>query len=250
MDQERKTRDVLAAEKEATKTLSKLITEATEENRKPITIMIGRYRIENVFNASADQIKGDPKADIALLTERGREVGFISHKKAGGAKAYQQYGGISRLAGRKIYDHPLVEAFVRDLEMWVKQSNDNNVFKSGQAVYRKIPKDPEGRKLVGMSVYGPEWSGGAPFNRNSVHCIGQGTPILTKVMPSTYSLTFSESIHTANDLEWAFRDKYAAILAVTYRGGRKVENKGLVVRNARPGIYPYDFVVNRNSIEI
>lgn len=250
MVEERKTRDVLQAEKAATKKLIELITKAVEDERKPINVTIGRYRIENVVTAGADQIKGDPKADIALISKNGQEVGFISHKKEGGAKAYQQYGGLSRRAGMNIYTSNLTKAFIRDLDIWVNQVNDSNILKSGQAVFRKIPNDPEGRKLVGLSVYGPNWNGGTSFGRESVHCIGQGMPVLKKTGSSTYALTFSESIHTANDIDWAFKQNYAAILAVTYRGGRRTENFGTIIRNARPGIYPYDFISSRSATEI
>lgn len=251
LDVDPKTRNVLAAEQEATRSLIDLIGKANEDERKPITILLGNYRLLNVTGAGADQIRGDPKADIALIDNNNREVGFISHKKAGGAKAYQQYGGISKKSGTAIYQSPIVNAFVRDLEMIVKQQNENNLLTSGQAFYRIIPNDPEGRRLVAKSIYGPNHSGGnVGFGRESVHCIGQGSPILNKSGPGIYKLTFSESIHYAKELDWCFKGPYAAILAATYRGGRKVENSGMVIRNVRAGIYPYDFISNRKAKEI
>lgn len=241
-------KNVLKAEQEATESLVKLIKQAVEQEGKPLTILIGRYKIENVVSAGADQIRGDPKADIALIDDSKKEVGFISHKKEGGAKAYQQYGGISSSAGKTIYENPLVRSFVKDLGENVK----NKSATSGQSFWRYVPNNQVGKALVGYSVYGPNWKSGRAntFNRDSVHCIGQGSPILTRNTKGEYSLTFSENIHTADDLSWAFTGPYKAVLAATYRAGRKIENGGTTVSNLRGGTYPYDFVSSRRATEI
>lgn len=241
-------KNVLKAEQEATESLVKLIKVAVEQEGKPITITIGKYKIENVVSAGTDQIPGDPKADIALINDLKKEVGFISHKKGGGAKAYQQYGGISSKSGKTIYGNPLVESFVKDLSSYVK----NGSASSGQSFWRYVPNNQTGKNLVGYSVYGPNWKYGRPntFNTNSVHCIGQGSPILTKTAEGMYALTFSETIHTADDLNWAFTGPYKAILAATYRAGRKLENNGVVISNVRGGTYPYDFISSRRATQI
>jgi hypothetical protein len=241
-------KNVLKAEQEATESLVKLIKEAVEQEGKPLTIMIGNYKIENVVSAGADQIRNDPKADIALINDSKNEVGFISHKKEGGAKAYQQYGGISSSAGESIYENPLVKLFVEDLNRIV----NNRSARSGESYWRFIPNNQVGKMLVGHSVYGPNWRWGRSktFNRNSVHCIGQGKPILTKGTNGSYSLTFSEAMHTADDLDWAFTGPYKAILAVTYRAGRNVENGRIKISNFRGGIYPYDFISGRRAGQI
>ena len=241
-------KNVLKAEQEATESLVKVIEQAVEQEGKPITIMIGAYKIENVISAGSDQIRGDPKADIALLNESGAEVGFISHKKEGGAKAFQQYAGISSSAGNTIYDSLLVKSFVKDLSAVLK----NNSVASGQSFWRYVPNNQEGKLLAGYSVYGPKWNWGRPntFNRDSVHCIGQGSPILTRNTNGTYKLTFSETIHTANELNWVFTGAYKIILAATFRSGRKIENGGIIISNSRGGTYPYDFVSSRRATEI
>jgi len=241
-------KNVLKAEQEATESLVKLIKQAVEQEGKPLTILIGKYRIENVVSAGADQIRNDPKADIALINDSKKEVGFISHKKEGGAKAYQQYGGISSSAGKTIYENILVKSFVKDLSSYVK----NGSASSGQSFWRYVPNNQDGKALVGYSVYGPNWKNGRSntFNRDSVHCIGQGSPILTRKTNGEYALTFSETIHTADDLSWAFTGSYKAVLAATYRAGRKIENSGTKVSNVRGGTYPYDFVSGRRATEI
>lgn len=241
-------KNVLKAEQEATESLVKSIRQAVEQEGNPVTILIGNYKIENVVSAGADQIRGDPKADIALIDDSKKEVGFISHKKEGGAKAYQQYGGISIKSGKAIYENSLVELFVKDLNAILK----NEFASSGQSFWSNLPKNEFGKLLVGYSVYGPNWKFGQQnsFGRDSVHCIGQGKPILNRNNNGIYTLSFSESIHTANDIDWAFVGPYKAILAATYRTGRKIENNGITVSNMRAGTYPYDFISSRRSEEI
>jgi hypothetical protein len=240
------TKNVMAAEEEATKDLIRLINDANEQYGGPITIMIGKYKIEKVVTAGSNHIRNDPKADIALMDNSGNEVGFISHKKAGGAKAFQQYGGISKKAGEVIYRNNMVVNYVKTLDGYV----DNSTAKKGQSFYRYIPNTPAGKKLVGQSVYGPRFDSGKSFNRDSVHCIGQGDPILTKKSEGVYVLTFSDSIHTADQIDWAFRGLFKAVFASTFRNRRKTEALGISVMNLRSGIYPYDFVAGRKATEI
>lgn len=243
------TRNVLRAEQEATESLIQLIKDACEQEGKPINIKVGRYEMRNCVTAGADQIKGEPKVDIAIINESGTEVGFISHKKEGGAKAYQQYGGISKAAGSFIYDDPIVKKFVEDLEQKMQLELGGNRGRSGFSAFRYIPNTQSGKNLVARSAYGYNWRNGTTFDRNSVHCIGQGSPILKK-QGSVYILSFSESMHMANETDWAFRGDHQAILAVTYRSGRRVENGKTVLHDLRGGIYPYDFIKSRKKIEI
>ena len=243
-------KNVLKAEQEATETLIKLIRDACDQEGKAIDINIGRYKLASCDNAGADQIKGDPKADIAIINDKGVEVGFISHKKEGGAKAFQQYGGISSSAGSNIYNDKIVKDFVTDLEKTMQTTFGDNRAKSGFSAFRYLPNTRAGQQLVSRSVYGPDWAEGRKFNRQSVHCIGQGTPILTRQPNGSYTLTFSESTHYANEYGWAFQGDYKAVLAVTYRAGRKVENGDVTLLDVRGGIYPYDFVKSRKKVEI
>lgn len=241
-------KNVLKAEQEATDSLIGLIEQAVEQSGRPIDVMIGKFKIPRVVTAGSDHIRGDPKADIALMDDSGSEVGFISHKKEGGAKAFQQYGGISPNAGKKIYNNRLVQDFVSDLADLVAERTDgSDVAPRGLSVWRYLPRNAEGAKLAGMSVYGPEWNNGKSFGRESVHCIGQGAPTLAKNKDGVYTLTFSESTHYADDISWAFSGDYQAIFAATYRSGRKVQGNNITISNMRAGIYPYDFIKNRKA---
>jgi hypothetical protein len=240
-------KNVLKAETEATNALKKIIKSAVEETGGPITVTIGSYSIKDVTTAGSDHIRGDPKADIALMDSNNKEVGFISHKKEGGAKAFQQYGGISKKAGREIYGDPMVKKYITDLQKAI----GSDTAKQGQSFWRKIPNTPAGKLLVGRSVYGPKYNGGSRFSRDSVHCIGQGTPQLNKSSDGVYKLTFSESTHTAKEINWAFgNDEYRAVFASTFRNDRKTEVDGATVKNMRSGIYPYDFVKGRRATEL
>lgn len=244
------TKNVLKSEQEATESLIGLIRQAVEQEGKPIDVNIGKFRIKSVVTAGSDQIKGDPKADIALIDDKKKEVGFISHKKEGGAKAFQQYGGISKSSGEMIYQDVLVEMYVRDLSKIVDKNFKSNRASTGFSVWRKIPASPAGRPLIARSVYGPNWNGGRSFNRDSVHCIGQGSPILTRNRDGSYDLTFSESIHTADDISWALAGDYRAIFASTFRAGRTTTHGNISVGDMRSGIYPYDFIKSRRATEI
>ena len=238
------TKNVLKAEQEATDSLIKIIRQAVEQEGNAIQVLIGKYIINAVVTAGSDQIRGDPKADIALIDENGKEVGFISHKKEGGAKAFQQYSGVSAKAGEKIYNNALLNDYISELYAVTKKLEAKSSF----SAWRKIPNTTEGRKLASMAVYGPDWGG--QFGRNSVHCIGQGSPTLTRQPNGSYRLTFSESIHTADDIDWAFKSDYQVIFASTYRNRRVTSNNNYTVTDIRSGIYPYDFIKARKTVEI
>ena len=71
----------------------------------------------------------EAKADIVLKNSKGTRLIYISHKAAGGAKAFQQYGGISETAGTKempglVYNNPEVQKFLNDLYSLYKSSLD------------------------------------------------------------------------------------------------------------------------------
>ena len=213
-----------------------------------LTVKVGKHTFNDVVGVN--KVSGTPKADLVLVSCKNKKligVCFISHKKGGGAKAFQQYGGISKQSGDIIYGDNLVKKYVEDL----RNAVGNDTASSGQSFYRYIENNVNGKKLVGRSVYGPDWNGGSTFGIDSVHCIAQGDPVLTKQNGNVYKLNASDSLHTANDINWAFNNDYKAVFASTYRAGRKTDSQsGVFVNNLRSGIYPYQFVANRNAKEI
>lgn len=247
-----KTKNTLQAENNAVDALVDIIQKAVEQEAAPITVNIGNYKINNVVTAGSKQIRGNPKADMALIDDRNIEVGFVSHKKEGGAAAFQQYGGISKKAGEVIADNILVTLYIKDLNDLLIARNGSSTAKNGFSALRRITRSKESEELIARSVYGPSWNNGAPntFNRQSVHCIGQGTPILKREDDGLYTLTFSEASHYANDISWAFSGNYMAVFASTFRLGRNTEYKDVKITNLRSGIYPYLFVMGRSAEDI
>jgi len=222
---------------------------------KPINIKINNQVYKNI--CGANKVHGTPKADIVLVQlvneTSFREVTFISHKKEGGAAAFQQYGGLSSDAGTIISHDPLVLKFLADLAIFVRTETGKYESKNGMSVYRYIPNSSAGKALVARSLFGPEWRPNN-YGYDSVHCIAQGVPRFTQ-SAGAYNLT-AEAIHPPTP-DWALlgkNDDFRAVFAATYREGRKfvarINNKEQTVMHMRVGIYPYAFVRNRAATEI
>jgi hypothetical protein len=240
-------------EKIVTAQLNDQIAQAVDQYGGPITILIGKFKIENVISASSEHIKGDPKADIALLNSDGKEVGFISHKADHGASAFQQYGGITNKSGNKINSSESVIEFAKRIHNYLQNKYGHNNAMPGDSFYMHLPKDRDGIYLIGTSVFGNEWNGGKTFSRNSVHCLGQGNSILIPQKTSqsdVYILKFSGGTHYADDITWAFQGDYKAILAARYMGKRGLTVGAIKIQNVRPGIFPFDYIKNRKSVEL
>ena len=225
------------AEVAATNELDSIIKKAIKENNgKPINIKIGRYTIKGAFGAGSDHIKKDPKADIAIFDKDGKEVGFISHKKEGGAKGFSQYGGISIASG---LDDKEIDSFIKKLSEIYKKEKPGR----GDAFYRPLKSNV----LINQSVYGPGYPGS--FSRDNVHCIGQGSPILKK-QGRNYILTFSETMHVNGDANFAKKGTFTAVFGATFRNGRRIQGKdGTLIRNVRAGIYPIAYMQSRRKLK-
>jgi hypothetical protein len=124
---------------------------------------------------------------------------------------------------------------------------------SNVSVFRRLEGDGVGKKLLGQSIFGPDW-GNTKFGPNNVHCVVQGQAILTK-KGSGYDYVLSgEAVHPPIP-DWALvggvasTDPFRAVFAATFRYGRKfvatVDRKTVTVTNMRAAIYPYAFVSGR-----
>lgn len=243
--------DRLKKEKIATAKLNKLIVDAVDSFGGPITVIIGKSKIENVLTASSEHIRGDPKADITLMDINNKEVGFISHKAGSGAKAFQQYGGITPKSGKIINSSPLVLEFAKRIKNHLIDKTGSADASSGDSFMMKIPQTRSGQEMVSRSVYGLDWDGGKTFSRNSVHCIGQGDPILKKTSTNgVFELTFSSATHYANDISWAFLGNYKAVFAARFMRGRGFSSGNIRINNIRPGIFPISYMKKRRYIEL
>ena len=237
--------NVLAAETAAMDHLNERLSEIVREIGA-ITINTPTGPIQDCVGAVnvTEKVNGrEAKADFAIVNSRGNKVLFISHKKAGGARAYQQYGGLTSRAGsqappRLIYDNPEVQEIFRVVsERIVDERLTNPVY--------KLVSDGT---LMMQSIYGASY--GSAFSIDNVHVIGQGNAVLTRQMESTYSFTFSE--HTrwnGNAIHSNDQDGYRPVLGATYRAGRGFDVDGTRYSGARVAIYPLDFIQNRSNVE-
>jgi hypothetical protein len=273
--------NVMAAEEAAIRDLNKIF-KALVKKQGPINIKVkGSKRIFNncvgVRNVS-EQVhipgigKREAKSDFNIIDADGNDVIFISHKKTGGAKAFQQYGGTtpaagstkmkeetngpSEWAGNVIEQHKEVQSFLGQ----VARRYDNAGGTLPNPMY-KIIKD---KHLIMMSVFGPEYKANGPqnFSIDNVNVIGQGKPVLSPTNTSDWSspignlyiLTFTDHMVISGDSRNQFMSgDYAAVLGV-----RKENKKGFNYgkgekrkryANARTGIFPKVYFENRTGVE-
>lgn len=238
--------DVLKEEAIALEKLDRLIKEIVSKVG-PFELTIkgdpNRTVYKNITGARnvSEKVMGrEAKSDFNIVSTKGDEI-FISHKKAGGAEAFQQYGGISAQSGSKIQNHPEVKNFLRKTVNFI----ENN--KLTRPVYSAIIDS----SLINMSVFGPEFGG--HFSIDNVTIIGQGEAKI-KVLPNfenRFELSFSSHlVHNGNAKEFMNGD-YKAVIGATFRAGRGFDIDGYRYTGARIGIYPAKLIVNRNmALEI
>jgi hypothetical protein len=192
--------------------------------------------IQGTRNTTEKFLGREAKSDFNITNDRG-DVIFISHKKAGGAKAFQQYGGVSKQAGRKIQDHPEVQEFLRGCA----QEIENDKIK--QPTYSYV-KDP---LLINLSVFGSEYGG--DFGIDNVTIIGQGSAIITPVQgkENLFMLDFSDHLVHNGDAQEFMKGEYTAIFGATFRSGRGFDVDGQRFKGARIGIYPKDMIIKRSK---
>ena len=185
-------------------------------------------------------IKSDPKADIILCKDIKNPLApgsiYISHKKAGGAEAFQQYSGISDTAGDTISKNLNVKKFLS-----IVASN----LEDDDRLFAPIIGNFKDTKLVNYAIYGSGWGGA--YSLNHVHLIGQGKPQLTLSSNKKYFvLDFSSHMSLSGDLS-IFKGPYIPVFGATYRASRSFICKGITYANTRVGIYPYKKVFSTNN---
>lgn len=195
--------------------------------------------INGTRNVTEKFLGREAKSDFNVTSTSGDAI-YISHKKAGGANAFQQYGGISKQAGEKIQTHPEVESFLRAVAQNITQDKLNT------AMYSYVKDD----LLINLSVFGSEY-GARSFGIDNVTIIGQGEAIL-KALPkydNRFELDFSDHLVHNGDAAEFKRGDYTAVLGATFRAGRGFEVDGFKYKGARIGIYPKKLIVNRTGAE-
>lgn len=219
------------------------------DNEGPFTLYIdGKHKMENVVDII--QPPGDPKADFVILNDKKKGVGFISHKKEGGPKAFQQYGGISpRVSGLAKYGNRRmieeVDQFIVDVEAYlINNPEDARVSR----IWREV-KTPE---LIGFSIFGFEY-GSSTFSLNNVNVIGQGDAIIEPYKDG-YNLTFSDTTHhNSRNLKWAMSGAAQACLIARSSPGENRKMTGIrkkVVVEYRRGLIAPKALITGSSVRI
>lgn len=234
--------DVLKEEAIALEKLNSLIKEIVEKVG-PFELVIkddpSRTVYKNIIGARnvTEKVLGrEAKSDFNIISTTGDSI-FISHKKGGGAEAFQQYGGVSSQAGRKIQNHQEVMNFLRKTTSYIKEGVLT------RPIYSKVAE----ANLINMSVFGHDF--GQKFGIDNVTIIGQGDAkikVLDK-FENRFELDFSSHlVHNGQYREFMTGD-YKAVLGATFRAGRGFDIDGNRYIGARIGIYPAKLIVNRSG---
>ena len=202
---------------------------------------------------SAKTFSGTPKADFSLNNSSGKPVCFISHKDAGGAKAYQQYVSLTgNLSGgnQNVNQHPLVQDFLKRLTIDIDEVTVNK-----RRPMRVIPFDNSGKKLMNYSIFGNDY--GKNFGKEHCHFIAQGSPTLIEADPKdkpancgiAYELKFSEGIEVSGDLSHFTSGGYEPVIFARYSSARSFYVDGNKFNDARILIAP-KILVGRSGYEV
>ncbi len=182
------------------------------------------FKLKNIIGCK--KTPGTPKSDFSLFDKDKKDVFWISHKAAGGAKAFQQYSGVTQSAGEVIFVHKQVQKFMKAVAGNIKSQKLTN------------PMQMTGldKNLINYSIFGPDF--GKDFGIDHVNIIGQGDPILKPAGADTFELQWSDHWSCSGDLSHFIGD-YTPVLGATFREGRGFETKeGVRYIGARIGIYP------------
>lgn len=196
-------------------------------------------KVNKKIKQSAGQ-KSDPKCDIILCRDKNKPLAagsiYISHKKEGGASAFQQYSGISPTSGEEIYTNRFVKKFTAIVADALSEVN---------RLEAPVIATFNDKRLMNMAIYGPNF--GQAHSLEHVHCIGQGK---AKITPSAdqkvFTLDFSDHISLSGDLR-LFSGPYIPVLAASYRDDRSFTYKGITYQKTRLGIYPFKKVFSNNE---
>ena len=187
-------------------------------------------------------VKGDPKADIILCSDKNRPLTkgsiFISHKKEGGPEAFQQYGGLSEQAGENINENKIVQKFLKYV---------SEIIGNSDKLPHPIMMTFNDKTLANMSIYGPEY--GSDFSIQHTQLIGQGNPVFKHIKNDIYELSFSSHLSLSGDLSH-FTGGYLPVLGATFRAGRGFDYNGKRYNGARVAIYPHKLMATRSQLMV
>ena len=215
-------------------------------------IVKGKGNQKQIFKncIGAVTISGTPKADFAIINKDRKRICFISHKKEGGAKAYQQYVSVTGGKTDGINDHPTLKKYLKDVAARINTITEERV-----RYKRYIPFDQQGKILMLKSIYGPDY--GKQFGVDHVNFIGQGTPSLKeadnidrpKDCGTVFELTFSDDVSISGDLSHFQATGYKPIILARYTSERKFYVDGTMYTGARILIAP-DALASGTVVEL
>ena len=192
----------------------------------------------------------EAKADIVLKDSKGNRLIYISHKAGGGAKAFQQYGGVSETAGTKeipgmIYSHPEVQKFLSDLYDLYEQAlggnapRSNPFDKNGRLTIGRLYRPISSMDLIGKSVFGPGYGG--PSGIDNVDVIAQGAFKFKGFMTSgediAFRLTWDHFDYRGGDLDDFNTGQYQALLVSRSASDRRTKTPKGDIMGLRTGIF-------------
>lgn len=219
-------------------TVLKKINKKIEElgDNMPVTIYIRNKKFLNVAGFVGGI--GTRKSDFVIVNYDAEEIGFLSYKVGSTANDFQQYGGVSDLAGTKISNHPEVLDFKSVvIDNWTTYKND----------YASVWRDIDSNNLKKQSVFGKNYI--RKSGHDSVDFFVQGTPKFLFNSGILY-LTFSAKMVRKGDLS-KLQGDYEPVLGV--RAGersRKIKVKNKSIYGVRAGIWSRSYITNRRNKEI
>jgi len=249
--------------------INKMIDKADDGN--PITLKIK----EKYYNNVAGLVGGKAlaKADFVIVNMDGEEIGFLSHKKGDDARSFQQYSGISKLAGLDIHEHKEVKGFHRKLnsilEKNKKGSEDDfskilnsflksNTEKDYNAIYQKIEDDDLKKK----AIFGKN-NGRVKKGMDNVDFFIQGDPTFEPKPPLTQGkykgqkvlfMKFTTKTVSNNTLRGLENEEYTPVIGARKDLGRTisgVEDKDIKdIIGARGGIWTNAHMKSRKSVDL
>jgi hypothetical protein len=220
--------DVLNAEKIAIKNLD----ESIKSFGRPISLVVSGETYDGIIGCR--NVNGTPKADFALYDIHGNDIVFISHKKSGGSKSFQQYSGISRKSRLDIEDE--VVDFLADVDSIITENGG----KLPSAIYRYIQSE----ELINKALFGPDY--GNQYGVDNCQIVAQGLPYIDVCDVDVFELNWSDHVISNGELS-SIIGEYLPIIGVTFRTGRKIDTKFGPIYNVRGGIYPLGCLSSRKN---
>ena len=206
--------------------IADLHNKIVEHNKtKPLKM---KDRFGNVHNiVGAVQVRGNPKADIALVNDKGEHVIHISHKKS--PTSHQGYGALN---SAKNINHPTVKEFGDKLKKSV--GNEEGALKGKSRTMQLSHNNPTHSGLIKSALFGTH-NDDKKSGVENVDEIHHGTMNLVKNKDGTHSLGSELKVDRNNYKEHDY-DVVAKGATDRFVPGTKVKGIiGINTRGARTG---------------